>query len=141
MRAPSTPRYKPSDALVKMRESGYRPSKKHAFRYASRNKRAVDGRTRAAQAWKRHYNYYLALAPKHDALARALASCLVQREQLDHAIARGEFVDPMLLVRISGEVRRLMRRIDDVAAIDSEPADITQSVVERIRSVRHEARS
>lgn len=100
-------------------------------------KRAVDGRTRAARAWRRHYQHFLALAgERHDQLARALASAICTREQLDEAIARGEMVDPLLLTRLSGEIRRLLAR----CGLDEEPAyDGTADAIAALRS-QHEAR-
>ena len=79
----------------------------------------VDGRTHAAKRWRTLHAHYIALAgQRHDQLCRALASLIVERERIDLALARGEPADPLHLVRVSGEIRRIMTRL----GLDEEPA-------------------
>jgi hypothetical protein len=101
-------------------------------------KRPVDGRTRPAKAWRRHYEHYAALAGKqHDQLARALATLITQRDFLDQASARGEMIDPLLACRLSGEIRRLLTRL---GLDEPEPYDGTADAINALRAGRDEAR-
>lgn len=100
----------------------------------------VDGRTRAARRWKALHARYLALAGvQHDELVRALCTLLVRRERMDLAAQRGESVDPLHLVRVSGEVRRVMERLNLIG--DGAPGeDGTAAALAALRADRGEAR-
>src|SRR5262245_53824663 len=70
----------------------------------------VDGRTKAARRWRSLYTGYLAKAPQQEQLCRQAATVL-QREQLDVKLARGEDVNVDLLVRLSGAIARTLERL------------------------------
>jgi hypothetical protein len=117
--SPRPPRRKtPADVVAMQADNGQGAARK-------RKGRAFDGRTREAKRWTALHEHYVALAGKqHDQLARALASLIVQREALDRASARGEPIDPLLLCRLSGEIRRLLSRLGlDEPAPDPLPHD------------------
>jgi hypothetical protein len=57
---------------------------------------------------------------------------IVQREALDLASARGEPVDPLHLVRVSGEIRRLTARIESLTEADA--PDMTDAAIEAARA-------
>ncbi len=123
---------KPADAARTRAECGRAGTAKRS------RKRPVDGRTREAKRWRSLHEHYVALAGKqHDQMCRALATLIVQREALDLASARGELIDPLLVCRLSGEIRRLLSRL----GLDEEPAeDGTQAAIDALRA-QNEARA
>ena len=99
-------RNSPTDAAVTRAESVRDRAGKRV------RSKPVDGRTRPAKRWKALHEHYAGLVgPQRDQACRALASLIVQREALDLASARGDLVDPLMLVRLSGEIRRLLSRL------------------------------
>jgi hypothetical protein len=85
------------------------------------------------------YAHYAAHAgPQGDQMARALAFAVCAREQLDVRLTKGELVDPLLLCRLSGEIRRLLARLGIDA--DHEMIDATEEVIAHLRAQRPEAR-
>lgn len=56
---------------------------------------------------------------KQEQFCSALATLTVQRERMDLAAARGELIDAIHLVRLSGEIRRLMTKL----GLDALPAE------------------
>lgn len=98
----------------------------------------ADGRTREARRWRDLYRHYMvATGGRCEQLCRSLASLIVERERLDAACARGEPVDALLLVRLSGEIRRLLTRL---GLDEPEPYDGTQDAIRALRAGPDEAR-
>lgn len=84
----------------------------------------VDLRRKCARRWRDLYADLMGRAGgKHEQTCRALASVILQREVLDARLASGEPVDPLHLVRLSGEARRLMARLETLAESGPLPAD------------------
>ena len=76
----------------------------------------MDGRTRQARRWRDIFRDHLKqTGGQQEILCRSLASLVVQREFLDAAIARGELVDPLHLVRTCGAIARILIRLGLVA--------------------------
>jgi len=51
----------------------------------------------------------------HDEMCRSLAALGLQRERLDAAAVRGEFVDPLHLIRVINTTNRTLARLNRVA--------------------------
>jgi hypothetical protein len=97
----------------------------------------VDGRSGAARRWKELYRDSMERTDgRHEVLCRQLASLVVARERLDAAMASGETVDVLDLVRLAGQIHRTMRAMGLVTTdADVEPApDVTDEVIARIRA-------
>src|SRR5680860_377605 len=76
----------------------------------------IDGRTRQARRWRDVYTDLMArTGSHHEQLCRSLASLVLQREQLDASLARGERVDAQDLVRVCGTISRTMTKLGLVA--------------------------
>lgn len=76
----------------------------------------IDGRSRTARRWRDiYYEYLEQTCGVGETLCRSLASLIVQREMLDAAMVRGEYVDPLLLVRVTGAIARTLARLGLVA--------------------------
>jgi len=75
----------------------------------------IDGRSREARRYKELFYFYRDQAPRNDELARQLAGLILQREQLDAALARGEAVDPFHQVRIASCINRTLARLRALA--------------------------
>ena len=117
MRAPVAKKRKnnPADA-AEMRAGNGRARPAKRVRY-----HPVDGRTRSARRWRAAFEDAMRRAGnRSEQLARAYASATVARQALDEALARGECVDVALLIKLSGEVRRLSARLD----LADEPAAV-----------------
>jgi hypothetical protein len=72
-----------------------------------------DMRSREGRRWRDIYRQYMeASGNRHEQLCRGLASLVLRREQLDGAMARGEHVDADLLIKLSGEIRRTLTRLN-----------------------------
>lgn len=106
-----------------------------------RRKRLIDGRTREAKRWR--VVFAEAMRQTHgrgEALCRSYASLVVQREQLDARLARGELVNTFDLVRIVGCINRTSRMLGIVDDLPAE--DCTQDAIRAITKPRtHEARA
>lgn len=93
----------------------------------------IDCRTRAGRRWRDHYHSYLAqTGGRHPDLCRALASLLVQRELLDSALANGERVDALELVRVVGAIGRVMAQAG-LTNDHAEPQDMTEHALAIMR--------
>src|SRR5680860_541548 len=93
----------------------------------------IDGRTRQARRWRDVYTDLMArTGSRHEQLCRSLASLVLQREQLDADLARGETVDTDELIRVVGAISRLTTKIGIVA--DEPVPDATEEVVRHIRA-------
>jgi hypothetical protein len=105
----------------------------------------VDGRSSAARRWKEIFRDAMdRTTGRHETLCRQLASLVVARERLDAAMANGETVDVLGLVRLAGQVHRTMRALGLVTTdANAEPADAVAPDMtnEAIRALRgaHEA--
>jgi hypothetical protein len=123
----------PATSRNKRANAGETPARSGRDGSAKQARKPVDGRTRAVKRWRALHSHYLGLAgQQHDQLARALATLVVQRESLDHAAQRGELIDPLLLCRLSGEIRRLLARLGLDA--EHEAIDATEEVIAHLRA-------
>lgn len=97
----------------------------------------IDGRTGPARRWKECFYYYMSeTGGRHEQIIRGLASLIVARERLDAAMAKGEAVDVLALVRLAGQIQRCLRALG-LVTVDDEPApDATEQVLARIRAHR-----
>jgi hypothetical protein len=78
----------------------------------SRRRHFFDRRTTSARRWQALFaEYFSAAGQKHAQLCATAASLAVERERLDHALARGEFVDVDHLVRLSGTLARVLGKL------------------------------
>jgi hypothetical protein len=76
----------------------------------------IDGRSRDARRFRDLYRHYMSLTGgMHDEMCRSLASLGLQRERLDAAAVRGEFVDPFHLIRIINAINRTLARLNWVS--------------------------
>jgi hypothetical protein len=85
----------------------------------------VDGRSAGA----RRYRDVLAdvmeqTGRRNEALCRRYASLVMQSETLDAMIARGETVTTDEVVKLSGELRRVMSRLGLIGYDEDEPAPL-----------------
>jgi hypothetical protein len=72
----------------------------------------IDGRSRTARRWRDIYHQHLEqTGGVGETLCRSLASLIVQREMLDATMVRGDYVDPLLLVRVTGAIARTLQRL------------------------------
>ena len=93
----------------------------------------ADGRTREARRWRDVYlDVMRRTGNRNETLCRSLASAILAREALDARLARGEDVDAALLIKLSGEIRRLTLRLH----LDEEPPveDVTAEAIALIRA-------
>lgn len=75
----------------------------------------TDGRSREARRWRDLYRQFCDQAPgSNEQLCRSLATLIMQRELLDAAAARGDLIDPLHLVRITGAIHRTLAFLDDI---------------------------
>lgn len=82
----------------------------------------IDLRSASGRRWRDLFQHYMTeTAGKREQECRMLASLAVKREALDAAIARGEDVDAMDLVRLCGAISRTLVRLGLTAAADDEP--------------------
>ncbi len=95
----------------------------------------IDGRRSAARRWKEIFRDGMdRTGGKHETLCRQLASLVVARERLDAALASGEAIDVLALVRIAGAISRTMSTLG-IVADDGPGEDVTAEVIARIRDV------
>ena len=77
----------------------------------------IDGRSRTARRFRDLYRAYLSETNgAHEELCKQAASLVLQRELLDAAMVRGETVDTLQLVRLSGAINRTLTRLRSSAA-------------------------
>ena len=130
-RRPKPPARSPADAAAtRAGSSRGRTANRPRFR-------PVDGRTRAARRWRTLFlDAMRRTGGKHEQFCSALATLTVQRERMDLAAARGELIDALHLVRLSGEIRRLMAKL----GLDELPVeeDGTAAAIAALRA-SHEA--
>lgn len=120
MSATNKPRKQPADSAIPT------AAKKQARARISNGSQLffdrIDGRTRVARRYRDLYAAFLSqTGGRNDVMVRTLASMCLQREQMDSAIARGEEVDPLNLIRVCGAISRLMTKlciVDDLPAED-----------------------
>jgi hypothetical protein len=101
------------------------PNSRTRIGNGSRMHAGVDGRSTAARRWK---EIYLDAMSRTDGrriqLCRQLASLVVARERLDGALANGQEVDVLDLVRCAGAINRTMMHLGLAEpAPDPLPAD------------------
>ena len=100
----------------------------------------IDGRSRLGRRWREvFFDAMRRTDGRNMQLCRGLASAVLQREALDAALTRGEPVDTGLLIKLSGEIRRLLTRLGLDA--DHEVIDGTQAAIDALRVGREEARA
>jgi hypothetical protein len=126
----------PAIAAPPPRRSGRVPAPKRVRRRAA-DGRTIDGRLASAKRWRALLaGFTVRTGGRHPELCAALASLIVRREMLDAAVMRAEPVDTDLLMRLSGEIRRLMTKL----GLDEEPAeDGTQRAIDALHTGRDEA--
>jgi len=87
----------------------------------------VDQRTKTGRRWRDLFLHYMGeTGGKREQECRSLSSLVLTRESLDAALARGEPVDPMDLVRVCGAISRALVRLGLVDADEPDeplPAD------------------
>jgi len=82
----------------------------------------IDQRSSTARRYRDLVNGYLAeTGRKEPDLCKQAASLVLQRELLDAAMVRGEPVDTLLLVRLSGAINRTLERLQR-ASVDPDSA-------------------
>ncbi len=103
----------------------------------------VDGRRREAKAWLRHYSEAMdRTGGRSQQLCKSYASLAVRREAMDAEVAAGAPVDTDLLLRVSGEIRRLARHLGIIsdADDDGDGIDGTEAAIAAARAhIRGEA--
>jgi hypothetical protein len=98
----------------------------------------LDGRGRLARRYRDLYRGFLSQTDGgNEVMVRTLTSMCLQREQLDSAVARGEPVDAMNLIRVCGAISRLMTKLGLVTEAPIE--DGTEQALNALRAQREEA--
>lgn len=97
-----------------------KPAARSAISNGTRLLVGIDGRSRPARRLRDLFLHYMAeTGGKREQECRSLASLILTRESLDAALARGEPVEPMDLVRVCGAISRALVRLGLVA--ENEP--------------------
>lgn len=72
----------------------------------------LDGRSIAARRWRDLFCQFMAqTGGRNEIMVRTLASLCLQRDLIDMRLAKGEDVDAGELIKLSGEIRRVMGRL------------------------------
>lgn len=99
------------------------PTKKQARSAITNGKRilvGIDGRSAMYRRFRDLYHQFLRKTDgRHAELCQQAAALVVQRELLDAAVVRGEPVDTLHLVRLSGVINRTLAQIES-ASTDAE---------------------
>lgn len=93
----------------------------------------VDGRSLAARRWRDLFRTFMAeTGGRNEPMVRMLASLCLQRDLMDVRLAKGEDVEAGELVKLSGEIRRVMARLGIVEA--DEEIDGTDAAIAALRT-------